>query len=199
MANNTSSTGAGYALVGVPGVVSTTTRFTVPKLICTPTLSAGYASAIVNTSTSASAAGVELECSGGTAIYVGALLTNGNLTDTTFTPKAGDVIVASAAESTTAAKVTLRDVTQKKSQSAAGTGSTPVEVSDVVDALAAGSQLPMVNFGKIAYSATEQDGKTPAKAGAKAYNQVSSSGVLQIATGNLNAQGNAWTETFKHA
>jgi hypothetical protein len=109
-------------------------------------------------------------------------------------------MTATVSVSGTATKATLKDVTQAKSVSKTGVGGTPGEVLDGITNVPsmAGTPLPIPKFAPVTFSAAKLDGKTPKAAGAVALNLVKGK-TVQILTGALNATGNGWTETFKHA
>lgn len=213
LANASSSTNAGYAIVtSVPASASATATFTVPKITgCTASSPASEAAIVafiavnVASKPTASAGFVVIGCNTSTTAkgvtYAGGTYINGVAGKTTVIPKAGDVITATVSESKTATSASLKDVTQAKTVTGKGAGGTPLEVLDGmsnVPGATAGTVLPIPDFAPVPFSKALLDGKTPKAAGATAFNLVKGK-TVQILTGALNSTGNGWTETFKHA
>jgi hypothetical protein len=212
LANPTSTTNAGWALASsLPASVSAADTFTVPKITCTPTSPASDVSTLafiavtVNAMTTASAGYIVMGCNTSASTpgvtYSGGTFINGMAGTAGLTPKAGDVMTATVSESSKATKATLTDVTQAKTVTGTGKGGTPLEVLDGmanIPGSTAGTFLPIPKFAPITFSAAKLDNKTPKAAGAVALNLVKGK-TVQILTGPLNATGNGWTETFKHA
>jgi hypothetical protein len=179
--------------------------FKVPALTCTTTLAGVAVGAFIFNSVNTKAltgASVWVTCQKGLAVYYGALEANGKKASTTFIPKAGDAIAVSVAQSTTGSKASLRDMTQAKSQSLSGTGtSNSVDLVGVDSILTTTSaQAPVPSFGAISYASATESGTTLAAGKAVAVDMANASKVVQILTGPLNvATGNRFTETFKHS
>jgi hypothetical protein len=203
-ANAASTVVAGYGLAPtpVPASMSGGTTFTVPALKCgSATTGIAFGSFIFgSTATSFVAAGVLTECKSGVALFGGALAAHGKTVATTFTPKPGDVIVVSVAQSATHSSASIKDVTKGKSLSLSGLGAPNGAVIDGTDGLTNGTTaLPVVNFGKATYSKSTEDGKTLKAAGSVAINMETTTHVVQILTSTLNTLGNGFTETWKHS
>jgi len=200
-ATNPQSAGvAGYYLAPPPAAASAGDTFMVPNLTCTSTTTGvTFGAFIVVVVGEGPIADVLAQCQGGVAVYSGVVEVNSTTTITSFTPKAGDTMRASVAESPTGATATLRDVTQAKSKSVSTTtGATNSYLEDGAYWAYSGTNLlPVPNFGKVRISGATIDGATPSAAGAIAVDRVDDGGRVQIHTGPLNAAGNAWNLVFK--
>ena len=203
-ANSTSTAQAGYAVTTVPASSSAFAKFKVPAITgCTGTTTVtGISTGVFDfSSTSGTFASVFVVCNAGTPLYQATVFVNGVQTAATWVPAPGNLISVSVSMSATASRATVKDITLNKSLSKSATaGATPAAVIDGMDALVSGTtQLPVPNFGKIAFSAGKIDGVTPKAAAAFAVDMKTSGGILQIHTGTLNVAGNGWSEFFKHA
>jgi hypothetical protein len=196
-ANMGSPVQAGYFVTAPPTAASATDTFKVPILTCDTTLSGiALGSFIFTIGSSFSLASVFATCQEGAAVYYGVLAVNGAITFTTFSPTAGDRVDATVSESATATKVTLKDVGQSKSETVTGIGATNELVEVGIDSLvnSINAQLPVPELSTVKFTAAGVDGTTPKAATVLGVDMKTSTGVLQIKTGALNATGNAWSE-----
>jgi hypothetical protein len=204
-ANVTSPGQAGYVLRPAPATSSASTTFSVPGLTCPASGLLGVApGAFVftgsGTTASLSGAGVFLVCQNGATIYQAEAIVNGAGTPLAVTVAKADVITTTVSVSATKVSVTLKDTTKHFTKTLTGSGATPNEVLDGIDSLTSGgTQLGVPNFGKVAFSNSSIDGKTLKAAAAKALDMVSTTHVLKIKTGTLDATGKKFTDTYKHA
>jgi hypothetical protein len=197
-----SSTVAGYEIFHGGLTASATARFVVPTLTCSSGTPSGIEpSAVIFTAGGPSSAGVFAQCTAGAASYRVALTVNGTLFGAKFTPSAGDVIVVSVEESSSATTATIRDLTQSQSKKVTGAGGSPGAVLVGMNTMnnKADQQLPVAQFGRVGFSGAALNGQ-PLSAHATAINLKSVDGtVLRIKTGDLGTTGDSFMETWKSA
>ena len=201
--NATSLGQAGYFVTSPPASASASDKFKVPKVDCTSTTSAMALGSVVFTAGATTAAEIYIQCASGTPSYQAVVVANGVKKPATFTPKVGDVVVASASESASAAKAELRDVTKAQDlTSSVKTGGTISYVLDGVDTLLepdGTTKFPLPHFGPIRFTAGKEDKATVAAAGAVPVDLETTTGILKIHTTALDPTGTSWQETFEHA
>ena len=199
--NNT--TFAGYQASAAPGsATSSAAQFKVPRLSCTAATrgivpAAGVA---VNNFTSHSDAIVFTGCQRGRAVYIPALVINGNTVDyNAMRVRAGDVIKVSAKVTTRATTVQVTDVTTgvTKGRTGPGASSSAAFVGDN-GWLLNGILLGVPSFGTLTFTSCLVDGRALAHSHPARYQRVTSRGILQIATGALSPGGSAFATHYRH-
>jgi hypothetical protein len=137
----------------------------------------------------------------GTApLYLGWL----NAVSSYFNAQPGDLVKARVSLSPSADVATVDDVTQGLSVSAPLTiGSGPYLFGDGVNTFTCGRIAcgpgPVANFDRVRIFSATINGVTPRAAGAIAINMQTTTGILRVRTGALNAAGNGCTEVWKHS
>jgi hypothetical protein len=208
VANATSTAFGGWAFTPT-GAVSVTAKFKIPALTCTSTTSAIGPAAVMVTGTTSSpkfnAAGVLMECSGGKPAVAPSVVVDGTGTVGSNAVFVGDVMKSTIVTSATTTTATVADLTTGHTfkLTKSGTGAASLQELIIDDSLTSGTtQLPVVNFGKVTFSAGAVGGKplgsvTPA---GTAVNMETSTHVLQILTGALTGiKKNAFTTTWMHS
>jgi hypothetical protein len=199
-----SSVLAGYVDTTAPASATSVDTFTVPTIKCTSALSGVWAGAFVISKTGGLiGGGVFLVCQSGKPQYLGILQPGGTKTyQTTVNPAPGDSIKVSTTVSALSSKVSFTDAKRKISGSVTGSGSANLYNLDGIVALvstATKKQLPVPSFGTVPFSAASENAKTLAAIKALQVDMETATKVIQIATGSLNATGNAFSEQFKHS
>ncbi len=208
-ANSTSNIFGGWVFTPKKAT-SVTAEFKIPTLKCTTTASGVGPIAAMITGTSKAqnfnAAGLLLECSNGSPAAAAAVVVDGTATVGTNTVSTGDLIQSTITTTAKKTTVTVADLTKghmfKLTKSGKGAAALEEEVID--DSLAnsgTGKQLPVANFGKIAFSNGAVSGKPLGSTKPQtAVNMQTKKKVLQILTGPLTgAKKNGFTTTWKHS
>lgn len=209
VANMTSTSFAGWAFAPT-GATSVTAEFKLPTLKCTSTTSGIVPTSVLqsgsSTSPITSAAGVLLECNGGSpAAEAAVIVNNTQFNDTTNTVHPGDLMKGTVVISASKTTATIADLTTGHTFkfTKSGTGGTALDEAIIDSALASstGTQLPVVNFGKISFTKGAVSGKAIGTVSPRqAFNMQTSTGVLQILTGAITGIAkNAFLTTFKHS
>jgi hypothetical protein len=203
---------AGYAVGGAAGaaVTSASTAFTLPAVKCATTGETGLvalAQIFSSTGTTAAAGGVFIVCESGSLVLQNFLEVNGNSPTTfKFTPAAGDKITVSVSQTSTAAKVVVNDLTQKKSQSYAGVKGSSAGTDDNSNIGDGGVDIngtAVLNpsFGSITFTKDLTNKVAIGTLPYTAYNEATaaSGGTVQILTAKLGKTGNSFKTTFENA
>ena len=198
----TNSTNTGFAgYVAAPtGISAASAKFVLPTITCpNSTGNYGVAPGVFLSGTSVfTGGGVEAACSAGVVSYTVAIILNGTETKS-FAGTPGDTYSVSVSETTTASKVTVKDVTHVASKTSTGAGGAVTQTQlgdDSIDFNGVQGGVP--TFTSNAFKAGKIDAGTVGAASPTAFNMVNSSNVVLILTGALNTTGNGWKETFKH-
>lgn len=208
VANATSTTFAGWVFAP-KAATSVTVEFKLPTLTCTSATSGTAAVAELFTGSSSApkfnAAGVGLQCSGGSAGASAAVVVDGAQTSSSHVLHVGDLMKSTVVTSATKTTATVADLTKGHTftftKSGKGAASLQEQIGDIPLVSGTGKRLPVVNFGKISFSAGAVGGKalglvTPSEA----VNMQTSKKVLQILTGALTGtKKNAFLTTWKHS
>jgi Peptidase A4 family len=204
---NATSTGFGGWVFTPKGAKSVTAEYKVPSFKCTSVASGFGPLSALATSTAASgfnAAGLLMGCSGGSAVASAAVVVNGVQTLGTKPVAAGDLIKTTITVTTTKVTATVADLTKARAftLTKSGKGGVGLEELIVDDSLNNGTtQLPVTNFGKLAFSKAAVSGK--AIGGVKpqtAVNMETAKKVLQILTGPITGTAkNTFLTTWKHS
>jgi hypothetical protein len=195
---------AGYELLKPGASTSASVTFKVPALKCTSALAGIGLGATVFTGKQGlpTSSNVFATCQSGKSVYYAALEANGGATVfATFSPQAGDTVAVSVAESTTASRLTIKDLNQGKSKAISGGGGADSFILLGIDRLAnnKGVRIPIPNFGTTGFSKGKEGDRTPKAAGAIAVNCENSSRVVQVFTAPLGGTGDSWSEAFRHS
>jgi Peptidase A4 family len=199
-----SRTFAGYqATVPAGSATVLTASFTAPALSCTTAdrAIAPSTGVPVNNYKTVSAAFLFTGCVNGTAVYFPGLVVNGTETDYTASPfAAGDVINLTTKVSTNRTRVQVTDVTTGVTQKIIGPGAraSAAFVGDEAWLSSSGALMRVPDFGKVQFKNCLLDGKTLASWRPKAYQRVTSLGVVQISTGAFWPGGTAFTTRYMH-
>jgi Peptidase A4 family len=209
VANASSTTFAGWTF-GAKKAKSVTTEFKVPKLKCTAK-AAGVGPLAVTlsgstSSASESGAGLLMACSGGSPAAAATVIVNNSETnDTTNAVAPGDLMKATVTVSATKTTATIADLTKGHTFTfkESGKGGSTFEEGIIDDSLVENgtTQIPVANFGKIAFSNAAISGKAIGLVKPQtAVNMVSKKKVLQILTGKITGtKKNAFLTTWKHS
>jgi hypothetical protein len=190
-------------LAGSPnraGTLSANTTFIVPPVSnCTTTDDFVVIGVGLPSATSIIATGVEVGCQGGAPMYTAETDINGVITPIPVTVQPGDKIVLKLSVTGTVTKGSFQDVTQSFKQLIQGKGGKSsgscIGIDGSEDGGAAGDP-PVPDFGKVAFSASTINGQGITASGAVRVNMGTSTGVLQIRTGVVNASGKGFTSAF---
>jgi hypothetical protein len=204
---NATSTGFGGWVFTPKAAKSVTAEFKVPTFKCTSVASGfGPLTALVTGTTAATfnAAGLLMGCNAGSPVASAAIVVNGVQTLGTKPVAAGDLIQSTITVTTAKVTVTVADLTKARAfkLTKAGKGGTALQELIVDDSLNNGTaQLPVTDFGKLAFSKAAVSGK--AIGGVKpqtAVNMETAKKVLQILTGPITGTAkNTFLTTWKHA
>jgi hypothetical protein len=185
----------------VAGALSANTTFTVPPVInCTTTDDFVVVGVGLPSATSIIATGVAVGCRGGAPFYGGETDINGTITPVPVTVQPGDKIVLKLKVSGTVTSGSFQDVTKGFTQPIKGKGGKSTGSCVGIDGSENGTATgdpPVPDFGKVAFSASTINGQTITASGAVRVNMGTSTGVVQISTGVVNASGKGFTSTFK--
>lgn len=191
-------------LAGSPNRLATqsaNSTFTVPAVTgCGSTNDFVVIGVGVPSATSIVATGVAAGCQGGLPFYTAETDINGVITTVPVTVAPGDKIVLKLTVSGTATSGSFQDVTKGFKQPFKGKGSKSTGSCVGIDGSENGTATgdpPVPNFGKVAFSASTINGQTITGSGAVRVNMGTSTGVVQISTGVVNATGKGFTSTFK--
>ena len=201
---------AGYAVSGLAGaaVTSAFAGFTVPSVTCAATESSGVvpmAEVFNSNGTAYAAGGVFVACSNGKPVYQSYIAIN-NYVPTTlyFKPAAGDKISAAVKQTSAGATVTLKDITQKRSQTLTLFGSLFAGSDDtsnigVSGVTMNGVNVPNCSFGAFSFTRAWTNGVSIGTLPNTAYDEATptSTGAgpsVQIMTSPLSKAGN-WFRT----
>jgi Peptidase A4 family len=204
------STGFGGWAFGPKAAKSVTAEYKVPALKCGTALSGVGPIAVLTTGTSSAqtfnAAGLIMQCSGGKAATVAAVVVGAKQKAGTVPPVAGDLIQVTITSSTAKTTATVKDLTKGHTFTVtlSGKGAASVQELIIDDSLAnssTGKQLPVANFGAMAFTSAAVSGKaigtvTPSTA----VNMQTKKKVLQIQAGPITgSKKNMFTNTWKHS
>lgn len=206
---NAASTTFGGWVFAPKAATSVTVKFKMPTLTCTSATSGMAAVAELFTGTSTSpkfnAAGVGLECTGGSPAASAAVVVNGTQSNSTHVLHVGDVMKSTVVTSATKTTATIADLTKGHTftftKSGTGAASLQEQIGDIPLVSSTGKKLPVVNFGKVSFSAGAVGGKalgsvTPSEA----VNMQTGTKVLEILTSAITGTSkNAFTTTWKHS
>ena len=208
VANATSTAFGGWAFFP-KGAKSVTVEFKMPTLKCTSATSGIAAVTELFTGSSSSpkfnAAGVGMQCSGGSPAAAAAVVVDGTQTSSTHVLHVGDLMKSTVVTSATKTTATIADLTKGHTftftKSGKGAASLQEQIGDIPLVSSTGKQLPVVNFGKISFSAGAVGGKALGSVSpSEAVNMQTSKKVLQILTSAISGTGkNAFTTTWKHS
>ena len=206
---NSTSTGFGGWVFKATAAKSVTAEYKVPTLKCgTATAGVGPIAVFATGTSSApkfNAAGLLLECSGGSPAAAAAVVVDGTATTGTKAPHAGDLIQVTIVSSTTKTTATVKDLTAGHTftLTKSGAGAAPLQEQIIDDSLAtsSGAQLPVANFGKITFTKGAVSGKAIGSVSPRTgVNMQTSKGVLQILTGAISGTAkNTFLTTWKHS
>jgi Peptidase A4 family len=206
---NAASTGFGGWVFAPKGAASVTAEFRLPTLTCTSATSGTAAVAELFTGSSSSpnfnAAGVGLQCSGGTPAAAAAVVVDGTQASSTHVLHVGDLMKSTVVTSATKTTATIADLTKGHTftftKSGKGAASLQEQIGDIPLTSSTGKRLPVVNFGKISFSSGAVGGKALGSVSpSEAVNMQTSKKVLQIVTSALTGtKKNAFTTTWKHS
>jgi hypothetical protein len=206
---NKSSTLFGGWTFAPKAAKSVTSEFKIPALKCSGTVTSGLGPiAVMITGTTSSqnfnAAGLLLECNAGSPAAATAVVVNGTATVGTSPVAVGDVIQATVTTSATKTTATVADLTHKSKLTKSGTGAAALQEEVIDDSLVntgTGKQLPVANFGKLAFVKAAVSGKAIGTVIPRvAFNMVNKAKVLQILTGKITGTAkNAFLTTWKHS
>jgi Peptidase A4 family len=209
---NTASTGFAGWEFGASPAKSVTAEFKVPALKCTKTLAGTFPMAAMLTGSTGSlmsAAGLVIGCQSGSPAAAPAVMLNNSQTDDPNTKDqvaVGDLMKGTVTISASKVTATISDLTKGRTFTftKSATGGTAVAEAIIDDSLvntSTNKQLPVVNFGKISFSAGAVSGKAIGSVKPQAaINMQTAKGVLQILTGKITGSGkNAFTTTWKHS
>jgi len=213
VAANSQSTGfAGYAVGGKGGaaVKSASTAFTLPSVTCPATGNKGVvllAQVFSSTSspTTDAVGGVFVVCESGTLIFQNLLEVNGTSPTTLkFTPVAKDKITVSVTQTSTGAKVIVKDLTQVKSQTYTGVKGSSAGTDDNSNigdnaVTIGGTAVGNPRFGTSTFSKDLTNGVAIGPLPHTAYNEATAAtgGKVRILTSSLNTAGNSFKTTYK--
>ena len=187
---------------------SVTAEYKVPKLKCGSAASGVGPIVVLTTGTTSAqnfnAAGLVMECTGGTAAMQAAVEVGPKVKVGAVAPVAGDLIQVTVTASTAKTTATVKDLTTGHTFTVtlSGKGGASVQELIIDDSLANGStQIPLANFGKMTFTSAAVSGKaigtvTPRNA----VNMQNAKNVLQIQAGPITgANKNMFTNTWKHS
>lgn len=208
-AGNKTNTGFAGWVFTPKAAKSVTAEFKVPKLKCTSAASGVGPIAAMLTGTAKkplfNAAGLIMECSGGSPAAAAAAEVDGAATVGKKAVHIGDLIKSTITTSASKTTATVADVTKGHTftvtKSGKGAAALAEEVIDDSLVNSSGKQLPVANFGTISFSSGAVSGKALGSVSPRtAFNMQTSKKVLQIVTGPITgAKKNAFTTTFKHS
>lgn len=204
------STSFGGWVFRVKGATSVTAEFKVPTLKCTTTTSGIEPTVVITTGTTAAkifnAAGLRLRCLKGKAVGAPVVHVDGTVTIGTNKVSAGDLIQATVTTSASKTTVTVADLTAGHTFKLTKSGKGGAALSEAIidDALVSkstGKQFPVVNFGKIAFSAAAVGGKAIGSVTPRAAVKMQTkTKVLQIQVGPIiGTKKNAFVTAWKHS
>jgi hypothetical protein len=206
------TTFAGYAASTPSGaaVTSAFTAFTLPSVTCPSSGNFGVlplAQIFSSTTTTYAAGGVFVACEQGTLIFQNFLSVNNHTASVfAFTPRAKDKITVAVKQTAAGARVTVRDITQRASETYIGLNSTFAGTDDSSNigdgaVVIGGSAVGNPRFGSIAFSRAWTNGMAIGTMPNTAYNEASAAkgGTLRIMSSKLSAAGNWFKTTFEHA
>jgi hypothetical protein len=204
-ANATSQDFAGYQATSQSAITSASVKFTVPAVQCGPNDidDVELFGSFVGVLPGFGEAAVLAECGGNPIepLYYGLI---GETYPASFTPRPGDAVRTTVSMSKTANVARLDDLTQGLSESSSfATPQGPAVAYDGVSSalcvsIGCGVSYPAPNFGKVRMFDAKLNGVTPRTAGATAVNLLVQNATFAVATRELNAAGNAWTEVWKN-
>jgi hypothetical protein len=198
----TSPNYAGW-LAGAPtvhGDPSADSAFKVPTVTgCTTTNDFVVVGIGLPSASSIIATGVAVGCQNGAPFYAGETDINGTITPVAVTITPGDKIVLKLSVTGSVTSGSFADVTKGFKTPIKGKGGSPTGSCIGIDGSENGaSDPPVPNFGKVVFSGGSINGTTITKSGAVRVNMASTTGVLQISTGQVNAAGTGFTSVFKN-
>ena len=205
----TSTTFGGWAF-GPKAAKSVTAKYKVPKLKCGTAVSGvGPIAVFANGSSSNpnfNAAGLIMQCMGGKAAMVAAVVVGTKQKAGTVPPVAGDLIQVTITSSTTKTTATVKDLTKGHTFTVtlSGKGGASVQELLIDDSLAnssTGKQLPLANFGAMAFTSAAVSGKAIGTVTPRVQvNMQTAKKVLQISAGPITGtMKNMFTNTWKHS
>jgi hypothetical protein len=207
--SKTSTTAGGWEFTP-KGAKSVTTEYTIPSLKCTSAAS-GFgplAAAVTGTTSSENfdAAGLLMECSGGTPEAEALVVVNGTSKPDTKAVAVGDLIKATITVSSSKTVATVQDLTKGHTSKVtlSGTGAPALEELIIDDSLVnteTGKQLAVADFGTVNFTSGAVSGKAIGTVKpSSAFNMATKKGVLQILVGKITgAKKNSFLTTWKHS
>jgi hypothetical protein len=188
---------------------SVTAEYTVPTLKCGSAASGVGPIAVLTTGTSAAqtfnAAGLVMECMGGTAVMQAAVEVGQKVKVGAVAPVAGDLIQVTVTASTAKTTATVKDLTTGHTFTVTLSGKGGASVQEMIADNAIANQnnkpIPLANFGAMTFTSAAVSGKaigtvTPRNA----VNMQNAKNVLQIQAGPITgANKNMFTNTWKHS
>jgi hypothetical protein len=205
-----SQTTAGGWEFGATGAKSVTTEYKVPSLKCTKTTAGfGPLAAMVTGTTKAeifSAAGLLMECVSGTPEAVALVQVNTSVKEGTKGVAVGDLMQATVTTTASKTTATVKDLTKGHTFTVTTSLKTGLALEELIidDSLvntSTGKQIPVVNFGKVAFGSSSVSGKAIGSVKPQAgFNMATAKGVLQILVGKITgSKKNGFLTTWKHA
>lgn len=205
---NATSTGFGGWVFTPKGAKSVTAEYKIPTVKCTSVADGfGPLSALVTGTTTSQqfdAAGLLMGCNAGSPVASAAVVVDGVQTLGTKPVAAGDLIKTTITVTTAKVTATVADLTKARAftLTKSGKGGPALEELIIDDSLNNGTtQLPVTNFGKLAFTNAAVSGK--AIGGVKpqtAVNMETAKKVLQILTGPITGtKKNTFLTTWKHS
>jgi hypothetical protein len=179
-------------------------RYTLPKLKCTSASRAIAPYIYLNPSQ----VGTFVGCVKGKPDYFPFVVLNGHSTNYTSDHfKAGDTVALRLVEGPKGASISITDVTRKITEKKTGAGKKGLGFPGIGDGswVVNGNELGVPNFGTLSFTDCIRNsqalgaGGSPSAPAVFRYNRVSKQGVLQIKTGGLSANKEAFHTTFKHS
>jgi hypothetical protein len=189
---------------------SVTAEFKTPALKCTTATSGVVPVVAMTTGTTSAetfnAAGLRLQCLKGKAVGAPVVHVDGTVTAGSQKVAAGDLIKATVTTSATKTTATVADLTTGHTfkLTKSGKGAPALSEGIIDDALVSkktSKQLPLANFGKIAFSAAAISGKAIGSVTPRvAIKMQTKAKVLQIQVGPITGtKKNAFVTAWKHA
>lgn len=207
-ANATSTSWGGWSFKA-KAAKSATTEYKVPALKCTAVTSGVGPIAVIETGTNTpqnfDAAGLTMKCKGGKAVLNAVVLVDDKGTVGVKPPAAGDLIQATVTSSTSKTTATVKDLTKGHTFTVTRSGKGAASLQELIidDSLvaAADRQIPLANFGKMAFTSAAVSGTAIGTVTPRtALNMQTTKKVLQILAGPITgAKKSTFTNTWKHS